>query len=52
MVIWICYSIMCLNNAEGMTNSVDPDQTAHLGSTLFAHLSVRKFRNIMVGTIK
>ena len=31
---------MCLNDADGMANSVDPDQTAPLavwyGSTLFA----------------
>ena len=28
---------MCPKGANGMANSADPDQTAPLGSTLFAH---------------
>ena len=33
--MWIYHRILCPNNADGMANSVDPDQTAP-GSTLFA----------------
>ena len=39
--MWLYHRVMSLNDADGMTNSVDPDQTAPLGavwsgSTLFA----------------
>ena len=39
--MWLCYSVMSPNDADGMANSVDPDQTAPLGavwsgSALFA----------------
>ena len=60
-LILIFHRVMCLNYADRMANSVDPDQTAPLGavwsgSTLFAQvstqfaqeLSVRKFMNITV----
>ena len=44
---------MSPNNADGMANSVDPDQTAPLvavwsGSALFAQISVWKLRIITV----
>ena len=43
-------------DAEGIANSVDPDQTAPLGGliwvcTVCPDLSVRKLRNITVGII-
>ena len=39
--MWLYYRVMCPNDADGMANSVDPDQTAPLGavwsgSALFA----------------
>ena len=39
--MWLYLRVMSPNDADGMTNSVDPDQTAHLGavwsgSALFA----------------
>ena len=39
--MWLYYSVMSPNDADGMANSVDPDQTAPLGavwsvSALFA----------------
>ena len=54
--IWLIYIFhieMRPNDADGMANSVDPDQTAPLGavwsgSTLCLDLSVQKFRNITV----
>ena len=50
--LWLYYSVMSPNDADGMANSVDPDQTAPLravwsGSALFAQ-SVRKLRIITV----
>ena len=43
------HGVMHPNDADGMANSVDPDQTAPLGvNTVSSDLSVRKFRNIMV----
>ena len=47
---------MSPNNADGMANSVDPDQTAPLGSliwvcTVCSDLSVRKLRIITVVVI-
>ena len=39
--MWLYHRVTCPNNADGMANSVDPDQTAPLGavwsgSALFA----------------
>ena len=44
---------MRLNDADGMANRVDPDQTSPQGAvssayTVSSDLSVRKFRNITV----
>ena len=41
LTMWLCRRVMCPNDADGMANSVDPDQTAPLGavwsgSALFA----------------
>ena len=50
--MWLCHRVMSPNDADGMANSVDPDQTAPLGavwsgSALFCpDLSVRKLRKI------
>ena len=30
--MWLYYSVMNLNDADGMANSVDPNQTAPLGA--------------------
>ena len=51
--MWLYHRVMSPNDADGMANSVDPDQTAPLavrsGSALFCpDLSVRKLRNITV----
>ena len=51
--MWLYHRVMSPNDADGMANSVDPDQTAPLGavwsgSALFARISVRKLRIIMV----
>ena len=40
-IMWLCHRVMSLNDADGMANSEDPDQTAPLGavwsgSALFA----------------
>ena len=40
--MWLYHAVMSPNDADGMANSVDPDQTAPLaavwsGSALFAH---------------
>ena len=40
--MWLHHKVMSPNDADGMANSVDPDQTAPLGavwsgSALFAH---------------
>ena len=40
--MWLYHRVMSPNDADGMANSVDPDQTAPLGavwsgSALFAH---------------
>ena len=29
---FVYYSVMCPNNADGMANNIDPDQTAPLGA--------------------
>ena len=29
--MWVYHRVMCPNDADGMANSVDPDQTAPLG---------------------
>ena len=34
-IMWLCHRVMSPNDADGMANSVDPDQTAP-GSALFA----------------
>ena len=34
--MWLYHRVMSPNDADGMANSVDPDQTAPLGSALFA----------------
>ena len=34
--MWLYHRLMSPNDADGMANSVDPDQTAPLGSALFA----------------
>ena len=52
-LIWIFHWKMCPNDADGMANSVDPDQTTTLGavwfeSTVCSDPSVRKFKNITV----
>ena len=46
--MWLYHRVTSPNDADGMANSVDPDQTAPLGSgsALFAQASVRKLRNI------
>ena len=37
--MWFYHRVMCPKDADGMTNSVDPDQTAPLsGSRLFAQI--------------
>ena len=43
--MWLYHRLMSPNDAVGMTNSVDPDQTA-------TGLSVRKLRIITVGGIQ
>ena len=45
--IWLYHRVMCPNDADGMANSVDPDQTAPLGavwsgSALFAQAYLSK----------
>ena len=30
--MWLCHRVMSPNDADGMANSVDPDQTASLGT--------------------
>ena len=52
-MMWLYHTLMSPNNADGMANSVDPDQTApkeqsDLGCTVCPGLSVRKFRIITV----
>ena len=34
--MWLNHRVMCPNDADGMANSADPDQTASLGAALFA----------------
>ena len=52
--MWLYHRVMSPNDADGMANSVDPDQTASLGavwsgSALFAQTClVRKLRNVAV----
>ena len=31
-IMWLYNRVMCQNDADGMANSVDPDQTAPLGA--------------------
>ena len=33
--MWLYYSVMSPNDADGMANSVDPDQTAPLGAVWY-----------------
>ena len=42
--MWLYYRVMSPNDADGMANSVDPDQTAPLGagSALFAQTCLSK----------
>ena len=48
-LVWIFHREMRPNDADGMANSVDPDQTALIWVfTVCSDLSVRKFRNITV----
>ena len=48
-LIWIFHREMCPNDADGMTNSIDPDQIARIWVyTVCSDLCVWKFRNIMV----
>ena len=49
-LIWIFYREMHPNDADGMANSVDPEQRSSLiwVYTVCSDLSVRKFRNITV----
>ena len=51
--VWLYHREMSPNDAEGMANSVDPDQTAPLiwVCTVCSDLSVRKLRIITVYTI-
>ena len=49
--MWLYHRVMSPNNADGMANSVDPDQTAQSViwvCTVCPDLSVRKLRNITV----
>ena len=47
--MWLYHRVMSANNADGMANSVDPDQTALIWDcTVCPNLSVRKLRNITV----
>ena len=53
LTMWLHHRVMSPNNADGMANSVDPDQTAPLGavwsgSALLPRLSVPKLRSITV----
>ena len=52
--MWLCHRVMSPNNAEGMANSVDLDQTAPLiwVCTVCPGISVQKLRIITVGNIK
>ena len=59
-LIWIVHRVMCLNDADGMANSVDPDQTAPWHSsrssliwvyTVYSDLSVHTYRNITVAVV-
>ena len=47
--LWLYHRVMSPNDADGMTNSVDPDQTAR--STVCPGISARKFRIIMVSVV-
>ena len=43
--MWLYHRVMSPNDADGMANSVDPDQTAPLWDcTVCLGISVRKFR--------
>ena len=47
--MWLYYRVMSPNNADGMANSVDPDQTALIWvCTVCPGISVRKLRIITV----
>ena len=48
--MWLYHRVMSPNNADGMANSVDPDQRSSLiwVCTVYPDLSVRKLRNITV----
>ena len=48
--MWLYHRVTSPNDADGMANSVDPDQTATLiwVCTVCPDLSVRKLRNITV----
>ena len=52
--MWLYHIVMSPNDADGMANNVDPDQTAPplgavcSGSALCPGISVRKLRIIMV----
>ena len=50
LTMWLCHRVMSPNDADGMANSVDPDQTAPLiwVCTVCPGISVRKLRKIMV----
>ena len=46
--MWPYHRVMSPNDADGMANSVDPDQTVPLVCTVCPDLSVRKLRKITV----
>ena len=47
--MWLYHRVMSPNDADGMANSADPDQTVWSGSALFTQtFLVRKFRKITV----
>ena len=48
---WFYRSEMHQEDADGMANSVDPDQTAPLGS-VWTDLSVQRYKNIMLIILK
>ena len=62
LTMWFYLRVMCPNDAEGIANSVDPDQTAPLGAfsrssliwvcTVCPDLSVRKLWIIVVDFAK
>ena len=35
LTMWLYHRVMCPNDADGMVNSIDPDQTASLGAVWF-----------------